>query len=72
MRRAARLISEVVSASTSDIKSRRPGQSGQFVGVRLQPVDLEALDRWIEAEGTDLSRPEAIRRLMRSALDQRA
>jgi len=36
-----------------------------MVGVRLQPEDLELLDLWIKANDPDLSRPEAIRRILR-------
>jgi len=33
--------------------------------VRFQPDDLELLDLWINANDPDLSRPEAIRRIVR-------
>jgi hypothetical protein len=33
--------------------------------VRLQPGDLELLDLWIHANDEDLSRPEAMRRILR-------
>lgn len=33
--------------------------------VRLQPDDLELLDQWIAVNGADLSRPEAMRRILR-------
>jgi len=35
-----------------------------LVGVRLHPEQLTALDAWIEKQGEDLSRPEAIRRIL--------
>lgn len=41
-----------------------------MIGVRLQPAELQELDAWITARGNDISRPEAIRRLMREALDK--
>lgn len=42
---------------------------GQMIGVRLQPADLAELDAWIAAQSDQLSRPEAIRRLMKAGLD---
>lgn len=55
-------------ASSVNRNSKRPGQSGSLVGVRLQPSDLEALDAWITMQGDGLSRPEAVRKLMRQAM----
>lgn len=51
-------------------KTARAPEPGTMVGVRLQAGDLADLDAWIAARGEDISRPEAIRRLMRKALDQ--
>jgi hypothetical protein len=53
------------SGSANRSPKRRPGQSGALVGVRLQPDDLELLDLWIGANGAELSRPEAMRRILR-------
>lgn len=39
-----------------------------MVGVRLQPDQLADLDAWIEQQDDNPSRPEAIRRILRSAL----
>jgi hypothetical protein len=50
-------------------KKRRgppPTGKGTLIGVRLQPAQLKALDKWIM--GDDLSRPEAIRQLVEHAL----
>jgi hypothetical protein len=44
---------------------------GLLVGVRLQPPQLQALDAWIEAQSTKMSRPEAVRKLLATALDAR-
>lgn len=55
-------------ASSVNRKSKRPGQSGTVVGVRLQPDALSALDEWASAQADRPSRPEAIRRLVESAL----
>lgn len=55
-----------MSAASSDNRSlKRPGQSGTLVGVRLQPDDLELLDLWIVANDPDMSRPEAMRQILR-------
>lgn len=53
-------------------KRRGPKPTGQglVVGVRLQPPELAALDRWIATQGDAPTRPEAIRRIMRDALKQ--
>lgn len=49
-------------------RGRRPGQSGQIVGTRLQPDQLTLLDAWREQQPDRPSRPEALRRLMMKAL----
>ena len=36
-----------------------------MVGVRLQPDDLELLDLWIRENGPAISRPEALRQILR-------
>nr|WP_223806787.1 ribbon-helix-helix protein, CopG family [Novosphingobium sp. LASN5T] len=41
-----------------------------MIGVRLQPDQLAALDAWIEAQGERLSRPEALRRILATALER--
>jgi hypothetical protein len=49
-------------------KKRRgpiPTGKGQQIVVRMQPAPLADLDRWIKGQKEpDLSRPEAIRRLV--------
>ena len=59
-----------MSASISDNNKRgrgRPPVGSTFVGVRFPPSDLAALDRWIAAQGEDLTRPEAVRRIVAKA-----
>ena len=46
-------------------KTKRAQAPGTMVGVRLQPDDLELLDLWIRANDPALSRPEAMRRILR-------
>jgi hypothetical protein len=48
-------------------KKRRgpaPTGKGTLVGVRLQPDQLAGLDNWTGKHHPDLTRPEAIRRLI--------
>jgi hypothetical protein len=52
-------------------KKRRgpaPTGKGTLVGVRLQPLQLEALDVWIAKQNQRLTRPEAIRAMMETIL----
>jgi hypothetical protein len=51
-------------------KSRGRPATGQgtLVGVRLQPDQLDDLDGWTKKHAPDLSRPEAIRRLVELGL----
>ena len=52
-------------------KKRRgpaPTGKGTQVVVRMQPAALEAVDSWISKQADELSRPEAIRRLVEQAL----
>jgi hypothetical protein len=44
------------------------GKGAPQVGVRLPPDELAAVDDWLSRESELLSRPEAIRRLIKIAL----
>jgi hypothetical protein len=58
----------MVRQETPITKKRRgppPTGVGTLIGVRLQPDDLELLDIWIKANDEALSRPEAMRRILR-------
>lgn len=48
-------------------KRGRPVTTGKGtpITVRLQPDDLELLDLWIAANDPAISRPEAMRRILR-------
>jgi hypothetical protein len=57
------------------IKKSRPKRgrpkttgSGQPMVVRMHARQIAAIDAWIAAQDEDLSRPEAIRRLVEMAL----
>jgi len=43
----------------------KPTGWGKPILLRLQPEDLELLDLWIKANDAALSRPEALRRILR-------
>jgi len=42
--------------------------TGQMIGVRLQPDQIAALDRWIATQNPEPSRPEAIRIILKEKL----
>jgi len=48
---------------------KRPGQSGTFVGTRLQPEMLKLIDDWRREQPDLPSRPEALRRLAMKGLN---
>lgn len=65
---------QITTMSISDSNKKRgrpPTGIGKAIGLRLYP-DLEhAIDVWIDRqEEADLSKPEAIRRLLEQALQQ--
>ena len=45
-----------------------PTGKGTLIGVRLQPLQLAALDEWIATQNASLTRPEAIRAMMETIL----
>lgn len=49
-------------------KTNRAEGPGTMVGVRLQPGELEAVDQWRDNALGQPTRPEAIRRLLKKAL----
>jgi hypothetical protein len=51
-----------------DTTLARAPETGQLVGVRLQPTDLAALDDWRRRQEDLPTRPEAIRRLIAQGL----
>lgn len=58
----------IASVKSKNPRARRPGQSGQLIGTRLQPDQLALLDAWREKQPDRPSRPEALRRLMMKGL----
>lgn len=53
------------------IKKRRgpaPTGKGWLLGVRIHPPQLKALDAWISAQPTPMSRPEAVRKILTSVV----
>ncbi|WP_088366663.1 ribbon-helix-helix protein, CopG family [Sphingomonas dokdonensis] len=64
----------VTGASQETLQPRKrrgpaPTGKGEPVQVRLQPDQLAKLDAWIDRQEPRLSRPEAIRRLLATALN---
>ena len=46
----------------------RPPIGAILIGVRVPPADVAILDAWIKKHAPDMSRPEAIRRLVELGL----
>jgi hypothetical protein len=44
---------------------------GTLIGVRIQPEELELLDRWRAGQADKPGRPEAIRRLVEQSLNSK-
>ena len=44
------------------------GKGAPLIAVRVPPDELAAIDAWIKKQVEDVSRPEAIRRLVATAL----
>jgi hypothetical protein len=57
--------------NTKTRKPRAP-QTGELVGVRLQPDALDRLDAWRRIQDDLPSRPEAMRRLFELGLQAKA
>ncbi len=52
----------------TNTRKKRPKQTGQMVGTRLQPELLKLLDDWRRDQPDLPNRPEALRRLAEKAL----
>ena len=48
------------------------GLGAPLIGVRVPPLTLAAIDGWITRQKVELSRPEAIRRLVAMSLEREA
>jgi hypothetical protein len=59
-----------MSVPTPDIKRGRPktGGSGQLIGTRWHAKLIEKIDSWRADQIDEPARPEAVRRLVRLAL----
>lgn len=57
-------------ATNSDIRKKRgrPAIGSTPIMVKLPPDQLSKLDQWIADQGEAITRPEAIRRIVASAL----
>lgn len=54
--------------ATTKVRGRPATGKGTPIQVRLQPEQLEALDKWIEKNHVGLTRPAAIRALLAQSL----
>jgi hypothetical protein len=52
----------------AETRKRRPRQTGEMIGTRLQPDLLKLVDDWRREQPDLPTRPEAIRRLILKAL----
>ncbi|MCW1844139.1 ribbon-helix-helix domain-containing protein [Prosthecomicrobium hirschii] len=50
----------------------RPRVDATQLSVRLPPDQLAALDQWIAATGRNMTRPEALREILRAAIAVKA
>jgi len=71
--RSARFRASTVQMRKTVITRKKRGPAptgkGEQIVVRMQPSPLAALDGWIKRNDPEISRPEAIRRLVDYALD---
>lgn len=62
---------KAVGQDTMAPKKRRgplPTGIGTSINVRLQPSQLAALDKWISAQPEPVTRPEAIRAILKQLI----
>jgi hypothetical protein len=61
----------MVNSTISDNRKKRVGRppvGAILIGVRVPPADVAILDAWIKKHAPNMSRPEAIRRLVELGL----
>ena len=61
----------MTKSTVSDSRKKRIGRppvGATLIGVRMPPAALAELDAWIKKNALDLTRPEAIRRLVELGL----
>jgi len=61
------MVKQLRQETVTSRKPRGPAPTGKGapITVRFQPDDLELLDLWIKANDPGVSRPEAVRRILR-------
>jgi hypothetical protein len=65
----------MAKSTVSDNRKKRIGRppvGAILIGVRVPPADVATLDAWIKKHAPDMSRPEAIRRLVELGLTVKA
>lgn len=60
----------MVKSTITDNRKKigRPPVGAILIGVRVPPADVAELDNWIKRNAPEMSRPEAIRRLVEMGL----
>jgi hypothetical protein len=61
-------MSKSITDNRKKKRAGRPRVGATLIGVRVPPAGLAKLDSWIKENAPDLSRPEAIRRLVEIGL----
>ena len=56
--------------NTQQKRMGRPRVDSEELRVRIQRIDLDAIDEWRGSQPDQPGRPEAVRRLVRKALEQ--
>ena len=62
------MAKSIISDNRKKRQIGRPPVGAILIGVRVPPADVAVLDAWIEKHEPDMSRPEAIRRLVEIGL----
>jgi hypothetical protein len=61
-------MSKSITDNRKKKRAGRPRVDAVLIGVRVPPPGIAEIDAWIKKNGADLSRPEAIRRLVEIGL----
>jgi hypothetical protein len=62
------MAKSTLSDNSNKKRIGRPPVGAILIGVRVPPADVATLDAWIKKHAPDMSRPEAIRRLVELGL----
>jgi hypothetical protein len=65
---ALSVVRHLATRDNAKTPKKRPPQSGELIGVRIQPEPLAVIDAWRRKQEDLLSRAETIRRLVELGL----